>query len=336
MKRIQQKQKDFQSLLEKTANKDMMNILSSVFLRGKYALEETIREVGVNMVEALLFMEREQISGPSYSRTNKEYQKWASQGGSVYLGDRKVKIKKPRLRDRNGEVNLKLYERLKDPGQFSEELLSKVFNGLSMRRYKETLSDAGEALGVSPGSISNRIKEVTAKRLKQFKERSLKGFKLFGMFIDGIHFHGSLYIVAMGINLQGGKKMLGFWEGATENHDVCKELLDDLERRGLLLHKGVVYVTDGGSGLIKCLRERFGQDLIHQRCIIHKKNNIVNHLPRQYRAKAKKIFSDAVMCTKYHDAKKGLLDLKTWLAQVNESAAKSLGECIEELITIQR
>ena len=44
-------------------------------------------------------------------------------------------------------------------------------------------------------------------------------------------------MVALGVDLEGKKLPLGFWEGATENHEICEELLEGLERRGLKLSK---------------------------------------------------------------------------------------------------
>ena len=57
-------------------------------------------------------------------------------------------------------------------------------------------------------------------------------------------------MVALGIDRQGEKKALGFWEGATENYEICTELLTDLEDRGLKLSEGVVYITDGARVLL--------------------------------------------------------------------------------------
>lgn len=72
----------------------------------------------------------------------------------------------------------------------------------------------------------------------------------------------------------GKKKALGLWQGAAENHVICNELLSSLEERGLNLEGEILYVTDGGKGIIKSLRERHGEELIHQRCAIHKDRNI--------------------------------------------------------------
>ena len=93
-------------------------------------------------------------------------------------------------------------------------------------------------------------------------------------------------MVALGVDREGKKLPLGFWEGATENHEICEELLEELERRGLKLSKRILWVTDGGGGIIKALKDRYGKKLIHQRCTLHKDRNIQRHLPKRYRKQA--------------------------------------------------
>jgi putative transposase len=87
--------------------------------------------------------------------------------------------------------------------------------------------------------------------------------------IDSIHRGNQAFLVAIGIDTKGYKKVLGFWQGATENHEIFLELFKDLERRGLKLSKNLLWVTDGGPGIIKALRLRFPA-APHQRCTIHK------------------------------------------------------------------
>ncbi len=69
-------------------------------------------------------------------------------------------------------------------------------------------------------------------------------------------------------------------QGATENHEICEELLSDMERRGLPLSRKTLWITDGGKGIIKALKERYAKKLLHQRCTIHKDRNIQKHLAR--------------------------------------------------------
>ena len=130
--------------------------------------------------------------------------------------------------------------------------------------------------------------------------------------------------------------MLGFWEGATENSEVCQELFSDLERRGMRLSKKILWVSDGGSGIIKALKDRFGKRLLHQRCTIHKGRNIQRHLPKRYRAEAHRRFRTALEQNRYGDARQMLVAFEQWLRGINESAADSLLEALEEILTLHR
>ena len=143
-------------------------------------------------------------------------------------------------------------------------------------------------------------------------------------------------MVGLGIDLKGKKRVLGFWQGATENHEICEALLSELDSRGLVLSKKILFVTDGGKGIIKALRERLGSGLIHQRCTIHKDRNIQRHLAKRWRKEAHLRFRAALEQNSYADAKRMLRDFEQWLRQLNESAADSLREAFEEILTLHR
>lgn len=304
--------------------------------KGKSAFDVLSLEVGRMLVEAIMYMERESMSGPDYIPVSRFKQKWASQKGSVYIGDQKVRVNHPRLRALKHEIPLPSYERLKEKGAFSEELLAKALRGISAQKYRETVIDAANAFGVSSGTISNHIVVITAKKLKEFKERKIGKHQSFAMYIDTIHRGGEAFMVALGLNLRGKKKVLGFWQGATENHELCEELFADLERRGLKITSRIIFVTDGGKGVIKALKDRFGKKLLHVRCAIHKSRNIQKVLAKKYRKDAHKRLMTALKQNLYADAKKMLIDFEKWLRNINESAADSLKEALEELLTLHR
>jgi transposase-like protein len=307
-----------------------------VMVGGKRALDAAMLEIGRLTAETIMYMEREEKAGPDYHPSSPGLQKWASQRGSIYVGDQKIAVERPRLRSREGEVSLRTYEQLKQRGGFSEELLAQVLRGMSARKYEETVTEAGKAFGVSPSSVSRHLVEATSKQLAEFKERRLDDLQLFAMYLDTVHRGGQAFVVALGIDAAGVKIPLGFWEGATENHEICAELLEDLERRGLKLSKRILWVTDGGGGIIKALRDRYGRKLIHQRCTIHKDRNIQRHLPKRYRKEAHRRFQTALEQNSYKDAKKMLKDFELWLREINESAADSLLEAFEEILTLHR
>jgi putative transposase len=320
-----------------SGEQQMLGTLFRVINQGKKALDEVMLDMGRMVAESIMLIEREEIAGPDYYPTNPDLQKWAHEEGSVYIGDQKRKVKHPRLRHvTGGEVRLKSYEALRSPGQFSEELLQKILRGVSAQKYGETVTDAAHAFGVSPTAVSNKIVELTSQKLRQFKERSLKDFKPFALFVDTIHRGGEAFLVALGVDMAGEKMALGFWQGNSENHEICEELFKDLERRGLILSKRIIFVTEGGSGLIKALRDRFGKKLIHQRCAIHKSRNLQKHLAKKYRKEAHRKLKAALGQVIYSDAKLMLTELEVWLREKNPSAADSLLEAFEELLTLHR
>ena len=233
-------------------------------------------------------------------------------------------------------MSLPSYEKLKESGAFSEELLSKLMAGISARQYNSTVTKAAEAFGVSPSSVSRHFVKASAKKLKEFVERDLSGFAPFAIMIDTVHRGGMAFIVALGIDTEGKKQVLGFWQGATENSVITLQLFEDLERRKLKLSNEVIFITDGGSGVISALRSKFGKMLIHQRCTIHKDRNIQKHLAKRYRDRAHGLFKAALLHVKYSDAKAEFLKMEKWLRGINPSAANSLLEALEEILTLHR
>lgn len=315
----------------------MLGTLVRVISSGKQALDAVMLEMGRMVAERVMLMEREEVAGPDYDPTDPAFKKWAHEAGSIFLGDQKVKVHRPRLRHvEQGEVTLQSYARLRAPGAFSEARLEKILRGVSAQKYAETVLQAGEALGVSASAVSRKLVDLTATKLKEFQERSLADFKPFAVFLDTIHRGGEAFLVALGVDVSGQKMALGFWQGSSENHEICEALFRDLERRGLALSRRILFVTDGGSGLLKALRERFGKKLLQQRCAIHKSRNLQRHLAKPSRTEAHRRLMLALEQTSYADARRMLLELEAWLRAKNESAADSLLEAFEELLTMHR
>ena len=184
--------------------------------------------------------------------------------------------------------------------------------------------------------MSQRLVEASTQQLKEFRERRLEDFHPFAIFLDTVHRGGVAFVVALGLDIQGQKQVLGFWEGAAENAEVAETLLADLEQRGLELSAKVLFVIDGGKGLAKTLKSRYGRKLLVQRCTIHKDRNLQAHLPKRHRAEAHRRFRLALEQNDYKEAEKLLRELEQWLRSINESAADSLLEAFQDLLTLHR
>jgi len=303
---------------------------------GTSALNAVTLELGRQVAEFILYAEREELAGPDYQPSQEGLYKWAAETGSVYIGGQKMAVQRPRLRRGNEEVSLKSYQAMRDPAGFSEQVLGQALAGLSARRYRETLLHGAEAFGVSPSAISERLVEATTRQLKEFRERSLADFAPLALFLDTVHRGGKAFVVALGLDTKGQKQVLGFWEGATEDHQIAQMLLGEMEDRGLKLSAKVLFIIDGGKGLAKALKDRYGRKLLLQRCTIHKDRNLQAHLPKKYRQECHRRLRVALEQNDYKEAEQMLRELEKWLREINESAADSLLEAFSELLTLHR
>ena len=326
------KKKDQQQLISLSCPEEN---LAALIAEAKTSFEDIFAALKSELVHYLLFSSRELLAGPKHA-PREGFSNWGSRKGSVYVAAEKLKIHKPRLRRKGKEVSLPMYEALSDRSRFSEQILLKALSGISCRNYQGAIDGLLQEFGISKSSVSRHLKEATLGQLKELQERSLEGVEPFAIFLDGYHIGSVVFIVGLLIDSQGKKHVLGFWEGATENHEICLELLNSLENRGLSLSSEILFVIDGGKGVIKALKERFGKDLIYQRCTVHKDRNIQSHLPKKYRKEAHRRFRNAIDCSSYADARAELAALEKWLERINPSAARSLTECAEELLTVHQ
>jgi putative transposase len=337
MKRETENRKKAMAGFRQITDQDRMRQgMHEILQTGSQALNALTLELGRQLAEFILYSEREELAGPDDQPRQAGLYKWASEPGSLLVGGQKVSVERPRLRRGDKEVGLKSYRAMQETEGFSEQLLGQALAGLSGRRYRETVVNAAQALGVSPSAVSERLVEATSQKLKEFRERRLADFPPFAVFLDTVHRGGMAFVVALGLDLEGQKRVLGFWEGAAENAEVAEMLLADLAERGLRLSAKVLFIIDGGKGVAKALKDRYGRKLLVQRCTIHKDRNLQAHLPRKYRKEAHRRFRLALEQNDYKEAEALLRELEKWLRGINESAADSLLEAFNDLLTLHR
>jgi transposase-like protein len=166
--------------------------------------------------------------------------------------------------------------------------------------------------------------------------RSLAELELVVLMMDGVDVGGHTVVIALGIDTKGVKHILGLRQGATENTAVVKGLLEELVDRGLPVERPMLVVIDGSKALRKAVEDVFGQDTPIQRCTVHKKRNVLEHLPKSERSWVSRRMSRAYDLTDEGQARKELLVLVKDLQAINPSAAKSLEEGLDETLTVQR
>jgi hypothetical protein len=85
---------------------ELVDRMYQIIKTGKQGLDGFVQELGTLLVEAIMDMEREERSGPQYQPLEAGLYKWAYQKGSLYMGDRKISVRHPRLRGPEGEIPL--------------------------------------------------------------------------------------------------------------------------------------------------------------------------------------------------------------------------------------
>ena len=113
------RKKSIAGIKEVYGKEEMVNQMYRILVTGKQGFDTMMKELGRMVVEAIMYIEREEIAGPDYQPTNPGIYKWASQPGSVYIGEEKIKVNHPRLRSKEEEIPLRSYQELKNPEQFS-------------------------------------------------------------------------------------------------------------------------------------------------------------------------------------------------------------------------
>lgn len=154
--------------------------------------------------------------------------------------------------------------------------------------------------------------------------------------VDGIGFGEHTLVVALGIDATGKKHALAIREGSTENATLCRSLLADLVARGLPADRSILVVIDGDTGLRSAVKSVFGDYALVQRCQVHKKRNVLDHLPEGAKPHVRKVMQDAYALDDADKAKAQLERLARSLDEQHPSAAASLREGLDETLTVLR
>lgn len=228
------------------------------------------------------------------------------------------------------------YQLFQTDGRLQREVAEKIICGVSTRKYKRVIEAVTEGYGIEKSSVSRAFKKHTKRLLKAFGERSLEDRKLCVLMLDGIRYAEHLLVIALGVDEGGKKHVLGLWQGATENAEVCKTLLEDLISRGLSTERNYLFVLDGSKALRAAVERVFGEDTLVQRCQVHKRRNVKEHLPPHLQEEIDRRIRAAYQMNTYEDARQSLLLTVRYLENINVSAARSLEEGLEETLTVHR
>lgn len=317
-------------------------LLSMVELieQSKLAVDELIDVLGRAQVEAVLRLSAERIAGPPHPGKKGGEIGWhGRETGTVCLRERKLRVERPRLRRKGrgekGEVPIPAYDAMRSEEKLGGRMLEILLRGVSTRQYRAVLPAMAETVGVSRSSVSREAIEASEEELRRLCERRLDELELLILYLDGVIFGEHHVLVAVGVDEEGAKHVLGMAEGASENQAVAKGLLEDVVRRGLATDRKYLFVIDGSKALRAAIDAVFGTENPVQRCCHHKIENVMGYLPVELKHQVKAAMRAAFRLP----AREGMARLEKqaeWLEREYPSAAASLREGLAEMFTVNR
>jgi putative transposase len=299
---------------------------------------ELIRQAGLQMMELMMEEEVRALVGErSQPQPERSATRWGTEKGYCVVMGQKVPIERPRVRStEDREVRLGTYEMFHRGEPLTETVWEKLMLGLSTRKYGQAVREFADAYGLEKSAISEHFIEASRTKLKEMLERKLEKLKICALLIDATPFAGQQMVAALGISQEGRKMILGIRQGATENATVVGELLGDLASRGLDFSEPRLYLLDGGKALSTAVKKYAGEAAAIQRCQVHKRRNVLDHLTDEQKPSVAKKLNAAYKMEDHAAAKLALTQLQRELMDLNPSAARSLEEGLEETLTVHR
>jgi transposase-like protein len=301
------------------------------------AFEAIATDIGLTVMEGLLEDEAEALAGRKHAkRDGHEVYRHGYEEGSVVFAGKRLAISRPRLRRAGGEVPLQRYGLFQAERRLRRSVQAKVLAKVSTRRYESVVDEVAEGFGIRKSSVSRHWRSVSAKELEGLLARPLGRLGLVAILIDGVHFQDQALVVALGIAGDGRKHLLGLWEGDSENTTTVTGLLTNLRERGLETEITRLFILDGGKALSAGVRSIFGDHAVIQRCLVHKKRNVLDQLPKAHHWRIGHQLSAAWGMNDLAEARAAIDALLRELDRLSAPAAASLREGLEDTMTLHR
>lgn len=209
-------------------------------------------------------------------------------------------------RDRDGEFDPQIIKKnqTKTTSELEEKIISMYAKGMTTSDIEGHLNDI-YGIEVSDTLIS-RVTDKILPVVKEWQKRPLESVYA-AVFMDAIHFHvrkdgvvvkKAVYI-ALGINMEGVKDVLGMWVGENESAKFWLTVLNEIKNRGV--EDILITCVDGLSGFDNAIHAVYPHTELQQ-CIIHQIRNSTRFVS-------------------YKDIKELMVDLKKIYQAVSEDTA---------------
>ena len=302
--------------LEQERKENLRNIMRGLDVKNFDDLKDVFKLMVGEMLENGLEGELDDELGyTKYDYRNKEGENsrngYSKKTLKTSFGETEIKVP----RDRDGEFEPQLVKKNQTTltGDIEEKILSMYAKGMTTSDIETQIQDI-YGLECSYSTIS-RITDKILPVVREWQSRPLEEVYAV-VFMDAIHFHvrsegqivkKAVYI-AIGINMDGLKEVLGMWVGENESAKFWLSVMNGLKNRGL--QDILIACVDGLTGFPAAIEAVYPKTEIQQ-CIIHQIRNTTRFVS-------------------YKDIKALMADLKKVYAAIDEQTALSELENFDE------
>jgi transposase-like protein len=268
--------------MEDDSERVLSNVIKIDDERIKGHLDRIVRGSVEETLNALLDAEADRLVGAGRYERSEERRDYRSGHYERQLHTKagEVTLKVPKLRQQTLETAI--IERYRRRESSVEEALMEMYlAGVSVRRV-EDITEALWGTRVSPSAVSDLNKKIY-ERIEAWRNQPIAGAHPY-VYLDGIVMKRSWagevrnvsLLVAVGVNADGYREILGICEGAKEDKAGWGGFLKHLKERGLT---GVqLIISDACLGLVESAAEVY-PDARWQRCTVHFYRNVFSHVP---------------------------------------------------------
>lgn len=304
----------------------------------KVELKELVRSSVEETLNGLLEQEAQQLTNAARYERSAERQGYRSghYSRSLTTTSGEVELKMPKLKGVSFETAIiKRYRRRES--SVEEALIEMYLAGVSVRRV-EDITEALWGTKVSPSTISELNKKAYV-HIEEWRNRMLHGGKYSYVYVDGIYlkrnwggeFENVSILVAIGVNEDGYREVLGAGDGMKEDKASWIGFLQWLRGRGL---EGVkLVVGDKCLGMLEAVGEVF-PEAKYQRCTVHFYRNVFSVVPRSKMKLVAKMLKAIHAQESKAAAREKAKQVAVTLREMKlKEAAKKVEDSIEETLT---
>jgi transposase-like protein len=293
------------------------------------------------LVQELLEKEIQEHIGKAYYEhgNNRTGYRNGYKPAHLKTAEKKLLIQKPQVTDSQEAFNSSLWPHIKGNTEQLEKIAVEMYaRGCSTRDIEELLKDEHGNILLSKSAIS-QLNQRLWDEYEAFSKADLSEHEIVYIFCDAVYESLRLHkspkegiLVVWSILSSGAKVLLTMRLGNKESFDDWLETFRDLRKRGL--SDPVLGTTDGAPGLIQAFEQVFSRTL-RQRCLVHKKKNILNKVPSEAVSEVKAYLNSIYYAGDEESARRQAHSFKDKFGILFPSAIKSFDDdfdaCIQHL-----